>query len=92
MSNKNYFDYCSLWEEINNKSFNSVESHRIKIDEVPYNRFTMNPKKWITATNTTGVISKQGRYNSGIFAHQDIALNLPVGYGNLTKYKKQSII
>ena len=41
MSNKNSFDYYSLWEEINNDNFNSVESHRIKIDEAPYNRFLL---------------------------------------------------
>lgn len=34
MSNKNSFDYYSLWEELNNENFNSVESHRIKIAEV----------------------------------------------------------
>ena len=45
MSNKNSFDYYSLWEEINNEDFNSVESHRIKIDEAPYNRFTMTPNR-----------------------------------------------
>ena len=33
----------------------------------------MTPKKWIKATNAIGIISKQGRYNSGIFAHPDIA-------------------
>ncbi len=33
----------------------------------------MTPKKWITATNAIGIISKQGRYNSGTFAHPDIA-------------------
>ena len=33
MSNKNSFDYYSLWEEFNNGNFNSVESHRIKIAE-----------------------------------------------------------
>ena len=33
----------------------------------------MTPKKWIKATNAIGIISKQGRYNSGTFAHPDIA-------------------
>lgn len=46
MSNKNSFDYYCLWEEINNENFNSVEFHRIKIDEAPYNRFTMTPNRW----------------------------------------------
>lgn len=46
MSNKNLFDYYRLWEEINNENFNSVESHKIKIAEVGYNRFTMTPNLW----------------------------------------------
>jgi hypothetical protein len=37
MSNKDSFSFYSLWEEINNENFNSMESHRIKINEVPYN-------------------------------------------------------
>ncbi|MBQ9267310.1 MAG: KilA-N domain-containing protein [Clostridia bacterium] len=46
MSNKNSFDFYSLWEELHNENFNSVESHRIKIEEVGYNRFTMMRKRW----------------------------------------------
>jgi len=46
MSNRNSYEFYSLWEEINNPNFNSVESHRIKNDEVPYNRFTMTLKRW----------------------------------------------
>lgn len=34
MSNKNSFDFYNLWEELHKENFNSVESHRIKIDEV----------------------------------------------------------
>lgn len=33
----------------------------------------MTLKKWINSTNAIGIISKQGRYNSGTFAHTDIA-------------------
>ena len=33
----------------------------------------MTPKRWINSTNAIGIISKQGRYNSGTFAHPDIA-------------------
>lgn len=45
MSNKNFFDYYGLWEELNNEKFNSVEFHRIKINESCYNRFTMTPNR-----------------------------------------------
>lgn len=33
----------------------------------------MTPKRWISSTNAIGIISKQGRYNSGTYAHPDIA-------------------
>ena len=73
MSNKNSFDYYSLWEQINNESFNSVESHRIKINEVGYNRFTMTPNRWKNDFNAIGIIPSSGKYSKGTFAHPDIA-------------------
>ncbi len=73
MSNKNSFDYYSLWEEINNEDFNSVESHRIKIDEAPYNRFTMIPNRWKRDFNAIGIIPSSGKYSKGTFSHPDIA-------------------
>jgi len=73
MSNKNSFDYYSLWEEINNENFNSVESHRIKKDEVGYNRFTMTPNRWKRDFNAIGIIPSSGKYSVGTYAHPDIA-------------------
>lgn len=68
MSNKNSFDYYSLWEEINNENFNYVESHRIKTDEVPYNRFTMTPNRWKKNFNAIGIIPSSGKYSKGTCA------------------------
>ena len=73
MSNKNSFDYYSLWEELNNENFNSVESHRIKFAEVGYNRFTMTPNRWKRDFNAIGIIPSSGKYSNGTFAHPDIA-------------------
>ncbi len=73
MSNKNSFDFYSLWEEINNINFNSVESHRIKTEEVGYNRFTMTPKRWKKDFNAIGIIPSSGKYSVGTYAHPDIA-------------------
>ena len=73
MSNKNSFEYYSLWEEINNINFNSVESHRIKINEVGYNRFTMTPNRWKKGFNAIGIVPSSGKYSIGTFAHPDIA-------------------
>lgn len=74
MSTRNSFSFYSLWEELNNSDFNSVKSHGIKIDEVPYNRFTMTPNRWKKEFNAIGIIPSSGKYSKGTFAHPDIAL------------------
>ena len=73
MSNKNSFEFYNLWEELHNENFNSVESHRIKINEVGYNRFTMTPNRWKKDFNAIGIIPSSGKYSAGTFAHPDIA-------------------
>ncbi len=73
MSNRNSFDYYGLWEQINNENFNYVEFHVIKTEEVPYNRFTMTPKRWKDKFNAIGIIPSAGKYSVGTFAHPDIA-------------------
>ena len=73
MSNKNSFEFYSLWEQLNNPNFNSVESHGIKINEVPYNRFTMTPTRWKKEFNSIGILPSNGKYSKGTFAHPDIA-------------------
>jgi len=73
MSNKNSFDFYNLWEELHNENFNSVESHRIKIYEVGYNRFTMTPNRWKKEFNAIGIVPSSGKYSIGTFAHPDIA-------------------
>ena len=65
MSNKNSFDFYNLWEKLHNENFNSVESHRIKIDEVGYNRFTMTPNRWKKEFNSIGIIPSSGKYSVG---------------------------
>ncbi len=73
MSNKNSFEFYGLWEELNNENFNSVEFHRIKTTEAPYNRFTMTPSRWKRDFNAIGIIPSSGKYSSGTYAHPDIA-------------------
>ena len=72
MRTTNSILYLGTWEFLNNKNFNPIEFDGFK-NESGTNAFVMTPKKWIKATNAIGIISKQGRYNSGTFAHPDIA-------------------
>lgn len=73
LSNKTTFNYIGLWERINNPDFNFTEFREIKDNEVGLTSFTMSPKRWVSITNAKGMISKGGRYSSGVFAHPDIA-------------------
>ncbi len=72
MRSTNSLLFLGTWEYLNNENFNSIEFDGFK-NESGTNAFVMTPKKWIKATNAIGIISKQGRYNSGTFAHPDIA-------------------
>ena len=65
--------YLGLWEQLNNPSFNRVEFDAFR-SEAGHNYFTMTPKKWIEGVNAIGIVSKAGKYNSGTYAHKDIAL------------------
>ncbi len=72
LRNRNTIEFLGLWEQINNDNFKPLEFERIKM-EAGLNRFSLSPKKWIDATNATGIISKAGRYGGGTYAHKDIA-------------------
>lgn len=72
MRTTNSLLFLGTWEYLNNENFNSIEFDGFKKDSGT-NAFVMTPKKWIKSTNAIGIISKQGRYNSGTFAHPDIA-------------------
>ena len=72
MRNANSILFLGTWEFLNNINFNAIEFDGFKNDSGT-NAFVMTPKKWIKSTNAIGIVSKQGRYNSGTFAHPDIA-------------------
>ena len=72
MRNKEVISYLGLWESINNENFKGGEFATFK-NEAGSNTFKMSPQKWIRETNAIGIISKSGRYDSGTFAHPDIA-------------------
>ena len=71
MRSKDTIEFLGLWEQLNNPNFKPLEFEGFK-NEAGANAFTMSPKKWISATDAIGLISKSGRYG-GTFAHKDIA-------------------
>lgn len=72
MSNKSSFDFYFLWEKLNNRNFNLAECREVKNTSTEH-AFTMSPSKWIKLTNSIGFITKTGKYNSGTYAHSQIA-------------------
>lgn len=72
MRTTNIILFLGTWERMYNRNFNSIEFDGFK-NESGTNAFVMTPKKWISSTNAIGIVSKTGRYNSGTFAHPDIA-------------------
>jgi hypothetical protein len=72
LRNKNTVEFLGIWEKINNTNFNSPEFEGIML-EAGLNRFTLSVKKWSEKTNGIGLIAKTGRFNSGTYAHKDIA-------------------
>ncbi len=60
-----------LWEQLHNPHFKGVEFEAFRKD-AGLNTFSLTPQRWITATNSIGIVSKSGRYG-GTYAHKDIA-------------------
>ena len=62
-----------IWEKIHNPEFNRVGFDTVRM-QAGLNAFTISPSKWIEITNAKGIFTKSGRYDSGTYAHEDIAL------------------
>lgn len=74
LSQKGTIEFLGLWEQLNNReNFNVSEFGNIK-NQAGTNSFSISTKKWTEKTNAIGINSKAGRYNSGTYAHVDIAL------------------
>lgn len=73
LSSKDTLSFLGLWEKLNNQNFNLTEFGNIK-NSSGTNNFSISSKKWIEKTNAIGITSKAGRYNSGTYAHIDIAM------------------
>ena len=72
LRNKNTLEFLSIWEQLNNPNFNSLEFEGI-YNQAGLNRFYLSTKKWVSKTNAEGLEARAGRYG-GTYAHEDIAL------------------
>ncbi len=73
LRSKSTVEFLGVWEKINNNNFNSTEFEGIK-NQAGSNKFLLSVKKWQTTVNAIGIIAKTGKYNSGTYAHRNIAL------------------
>jgi hypothetical protein len=67
----NTIEFLGVWEKLYNPDFKPLEFEGF-MREAGSNSFTLSPKRWIEATNASGMISRSGR-GGGTFAHKDIA-------------------
>lgn len=72
LRNRNTVEFLGVWEQINNPGFNLVEFDLIR-KQTGLNSFVLSVKRWVEATHAVGILAKAGRYDSGTFAHRDIA-------------------
>ena len=73
LRNRNSIEFLGIWEKIHNPEFNRVGFDTVRM-QAGLNAFTISPSKWIEITNAKGIFTKSGRYDSGTYAHEDIAL------------------
>lgn len=73
LRNRNTIEFLGIWETIHNPDFNRVGFDTVRM-QAGLNSFTISPSKWIKTTNANGIFTKSGRYDSGTYAHEDIAL------------------
>ena len=72
LRNKETLRFLCVWEELNNPDFNRIEFDTVTKD-AGTNAFMITPSQWIEKLNAIGLTVSAGRYNSGVYAHQDIA-------------------
>ncbi len=72
LRSKETLRFLAIWEELNNPDFNRVEFDTVTKDAGTH-AFMITPSQWIEKLNGIALTVSAGKYNSGIYAHQDIA-------------------
>lgn len=71
LRNRNTIEFLSIWEEVNNPTFNYGECAIIK-SNAWLNNYKISVKEWTQKTNAIWIVAKTGRY-WWTYAHKDIA-------------------
>ncbi len=72
LSTRFAIEFMGIWEQINNPNFKVTEFRDFK-NQSGSNGFAISVQQWTDKTNAIGIFAKRGRYDSGTFAHKDIA-------------------
>lgn len=72
LRSKETLRFLAVWEELHNPDFNRVEFDTVTKDAGTH-AFMITPSQWIEKLGGIGLTVSAGKYNSGIYAHQDIA-------------------
>ncbi len=72
MSTRFAIEFMGIWEKMNNSSFKVTEFSDFK-NQSGANGFALSVQQWVNKTGAIGIFATRGRYNSGTFAHKDIA-------------------
>jgi hypothetical protein len=85
MRNRDIFEYLGLWETLHNPDFNRVRFDTVRSEEVGRNAFRPTPKMWVEQFKGIGLFAKSGRYDSGTYAHTDIAFDFAMWLNPVVK-------
>lgn len=72
MRGKETLRFLAVWEELHNPNFYRAEFDTVTKDAGTH-AFMITPSQWVEKLNGIGITVSAGKYNSGIYAHQDIA-------------------
>src|SRR6266566_6226929 len=65
-------EFMGIWEHLHNPNFKVTEFSNFK-NLSGSNGFALSVQQWVEKTDAIGIFAKRGRYNSGTYAHKDIA-------------------
>ncbi len=72
LSTRFTLEFMGIWEQMYNPNFKVTEFSNFK-NQSGSNGFALSVQQWVNKTGAIGIFATRGRYNSGTYAHKDIA-------------------